>query len=273
MDHNDTHLPAMIQAARAAGVRIMHYFRPGADVSQNAEISLKGRDNPLTKADLEANEAIQQILTTTFPDYGWLSEETIDKQNRLEKQRVWIVDPLDGTKEFIQGVSEFAVSIALVEAGQTIAACLFNPPTDELFTAVVGHGSRRNGQPIQTSRTTQLNGAICLASNSETKRGDWEPFKNEFALIATGSIAYKLALLASGKADLTFTLTPKNEWDIAAGELLVREAHGQVTDINGRRIIFNQPSSKLRSVLATNGQLHPALLKRLANIPLNQDRR
>ncbi|HAT50624.1 MAG: 3'(2'),5'-bisphosphate nucleotidase CysQ [Nitrospirae bacterium] len=273
MDHTDIHLPAMIQAARNAGTRIMHYFRPGSDVSQSAGISHKGQDNPLTKADIEANETIQHTLMTAFPDYGWLSEEDTAPNNRLEKQRVWIVDPLDGTQEFIRGIPEFAVSIALAEAGQTIAACVFNPPLEALFTAVAGRGSRKNGKPIQTSRTTRLVGAVCLASNSETKRGDWEPFKNEFTMISLGSIAYKLATLASGQADLTFTLTPKNEWDIAAGELLVREAHGQITDKDGNRITFNQPAAKLRSVLATNGQLHPALLKRLANVPLNRDRR
>lgn len=273
MDHTDIHLPVMIQAARDAGTHIMHYFRSGSDISQSAGISHKGQDNPLTQADLEANETIHRILMTAFPDYGWLSEESTDPKDRLEKQRVWIVDPLDGTREFIRGIPEFAVSIALTEAGQTMAACVFNPPLDELFTAVIGRGSRKNGHHIQTSRTTQFIGAVCLASNSETKRGDWEPFKNEFAMIPLGSIAYKLATLASGKGDLTFTLTPKNEWDIAAGELLVREAHGQVTDKDGNRITFNQPSAKLRSVLATNGQLHPPLLKRLANVSLNQDRR
>lgn len=273
MTDMDQLLSIMVQAAKAAGHSIMNHYRPGQEVSTNTHIKEKGPDNPLTKADLEANEAIRSLLTAATPDYGWLSEETADNNDRLTKQRVWIVDPLDGTKEFAQGIPEFAVAIALVDAGLPIAACLFNPPKGELFTAIAGRGSQKNGRPIQASRTTHLTGATCLSSRSETKRGEWEPYKDEFTLMTTGSIAYKMAVLATGLADLTFTLTPKNEWDIAAGELLVREAHGQVTNKNGERITFNQPSPKLRSVLATNGQLHPALVRRLANVPLNQDRR
>ncbi|HIJ85185.1 MAG: 3'(2'),5'-bisphosphate nucleotidase CysQ [Magnetococcales bacterium] len=273
MENLDTSMDIMVQAARAAGIRIMNHFRHGIDISREAQVKQKGPDNPLTKADLEANETIQHILQHFAPDYGWLSEETTDHHDRLKQQRLWIVDPLDGTKEFVQGIPEFAVSIALVEEGLPIAACLYNPPLNELFTAIAGKGSRKNGQPIQTSRTTQLHRAVCLSSRSETQRGEWDPYKDEFTLMTTGSIAYKLAVLASGRADFTFTLTPKNEWDIAAGELLVREAHGQVTDKDGSRITFNQPSPRLRSVLATNGQLHPALLRRLAAVPLNQDLR
>ncbi|MBF0109514.1 MAG: 3'(2'),5'-bisphosphate nucleotidase CysQ [Magnetococcales bacterium] len=272
MNDNDQLLFAMIRAAREAGGRIMSHFRPGEDLTAHVEITQKGHDHPLTRADIEANEAILRILSAAAPDYGWLSEETDDSRERLAKKRVWIVDPLDGTKEFIRGVPEFAVSIALVEEGVPLLACLFNPAREELFTAIAGRGSRRNGQHIQTTRATRLAGAVCLASRSEMLRGDWASFKEEFALRTTGSIAYKLALLADGRADLTFTLTPKSEWDIAAGELLVREAHGQITDHEGRRFLFNQPRTRLPSVLATNGQLHPALLRRLAGVPLHPDR-
>ncbi|MBF0414600.1 MAG: 3'(2'),5'-bisphosphate nucleotidase CysQ [Magnetococcales bacterium] len=273
MEDIETHLPTMIQAARAAGALIMGHFRLGQDRSKSGKILEKGPDHPVTQADLEANEAIRNLLMASTPDYGWLSEETADSQDRLHKQRVWIVDPLDGTKEFIQGFPEFAVSIALVEEGRPVCACLYNPAKVELFTAIAGKGSRKNDRPIQTSRTTQLKHAVCLTSRSETSRGEWEPFKDEFTLKTTGSIAYKLALLASGAADFTFTLTPKNEWDVAAGILLVLEAHGQVTDKMGMRISFNQPSPKLSAILSSNGQLHPALLRRLASVPLNPDRR
>lgn len=273
MEDSETHLSTMIQAARNAGTLIMRHFRLHQDRTKTENIQEKGPDHPVTQADLEANEAIQSLLMASTPNYGWLSEETADNQNRLDKPRVWIVDPLDGTKEFIQGIPEFAVSIALVEEGLPLCACVYNPAKEELYTAVAGKGSRKNNQPIQTSRTTHLNKAVCLTSRSETKRGEWEPYKDEFTLKITGSIAYKLALLACGTGDFTFTLTPKNEWDIAAGTLLVREAHGQVTDKEGIRISFNQPSPRLPSVLSSNGQLHPALLRRLASVPLNQDRR
>jgi myo-inositol-1(or 4)-monophosphatase len=262
----------MEKAAIAAGEVIMKYYKEGEQVSNSAQVRDKGVNNPLTKADLEADTLLNKMLLEARPDYGWLSEETTDNTKRLEKKRVWVVDPIDGTKEFIIGLPQFAVSIGLIEDGKPIAACVHNPATKETFLAVLGSGSTLNGQPITTSTRSQLTGSTCLASRSETKRGDWDCFKSEFAITTMGSIAYKLALVAAGSYDISFTLTPKNEWDFCAGALLVTEAGGKITHKDGAECHYNKKNPLVRSLLASNGTLHSSLLQRLKDIPYGPDR-
>ncbi|MBF0358908.1 MAG: 3'(2'),5'-bisphosphate nucleotidase CysQ [Magnetococcales bacterium] len=262
----------MEEAAVAAGKIIMQYYREGQQVTNTAEVRHKSLNNPLTKADLEADLLLNKMLLEARPDYGWLSEETIDNPDRLTKKRVWVVDPIDGTKEFIAGLPQFAVSIGLVEDGKPIAACVHNPAAGETFLAVLGGGTSLNRQPVQTSPRSQLTGSTCLASRSETKRGDWDVFKGEFDLTIMGSIAYKLALVSAGHYDITFTLTPKNEWDFCAGELLVTEAGGQVTHKDGSKCRYNKKNPRVKSLLATNGSIHSSLLQRLEDIPYGPDR-
>ncbi|MBF0161272.1 MAG: 3'(2'),5'-bisphosphate nucleotidase CysQ [Magnetococcales bacterium] len=263
----------MEEAARLAGAAIMRHFQLGEPLSAHLRLMDKGHNNPLTQADLAADQCLRQTLLGNRPDYGWLSEEgTDDPVARMERQRVWIVDPMDGTKEFISGLPQFAVSIGLVERGSPVAACIFNPATRELFSAVRGGGAFCNGQRLQTSRNASLQGARCLASRSETKRGEWRSFAQALHITPMGSIAYKLALVASGRYDLTFTLTPKNEWDYCAGTLLLQEAGGRVSHKEGQPCLFNQKDPKVLSVLASNGPLHEPLLLSLEQTPLSPDR-
>ncbi|MBF0184218.1 MAG: 3'(2'),5'-bisphosphate nucleotidase CysQ [Magnetococcales bacterium] len=265
-------LALMVAAARQAGTAIMDYFQPGSAVAGHVRLQDKNGLHPLTKADLEANQRLHETLLGSHPEYGWLSEESVDNPERLQRQRVWIVDPMDGTKEFVKGLPQFAISIALVEAGEPVAACIYNPATDELFTATRHGGAHRNGTLISTSPQTQLQGATCLASRSETGRGEWSQFNQELQITAMGSIAYKLALVAAGLFDLTFTLTPKNEWDFCAGALLLQEAGGRISHKDGQTYRFNQADPQVRSVLASNGPLHESLLHYLRETPLSADR-
>lgn len=262
----------MQHAAKLAGSAIMNYYRPGKILSSKANVREKSKDNPLTNADTEADTLLKKTLLSERSDYGWLSEETSDNPKRLACHRVWVVDPIDGTKEFITGLPQFAVSIGLVEKDQPILACVYNPATDELFSAFKGGGTQLNGKPVTVSQRTDLQGASCLASRSETKRGEWDSFKSELVITTMGSIAYKLAMVASGRYDISFTLTPKNEWDYCAGMLLIQEAGGSVSHKGGERCRFNQHSPRITSVLATNGHLHSELLTRLKNTPLSADR-
>ncbi|MBF0096224.1 MAG: 3'(2'),5'-bisphosphate nucleotidase CysQ [Magnetococcales bacterium] len=265
-------LAVMEAAARQAGTAIMAYFQPGSRVASHVRLQDKGRNNPVTKADMEANRLLHDTLLAAFPDHGWLSEESADSPDRLCCQRVWIVDPMDGTKEFVKGLPQFAISIALVDAGQPIAACIYNPATAELFTATCYGGAHLNGQRISTSSRQQLPGASCLASHSESQRGEWIPFNQDLMITQMGSIAYKLALVAAGRFDLSFTLTPKNEWDFCAGALLLQEAGGRISHKDGRAFCFNQHNPQVRSVLASNGHLHDLLLRYLESTPLSPDR-
>lgn len=271
MNNLQLDLTLMEEAAKLAGTCIMHYFQPGAHIHAHANLKEKCLNNPLTQADLDADQLLRQKLLTNRPEYGWLSEETIDTSTRLSQQRVWVVDPIDGTKEFITGLPQFAVSIGLVDNGQPIAACVYNPASDELFSAVLHGGTRLNGKTINTSQNGTLQDASCLASRSETKRGEWETFKTILNITTMGSIAYKLALVASGRFDLTFTITPKNEWDFCAGTLLVQEAGGRVSHKDGQPCRFNQQNPRVRSVLASNGRLHTELLSLLKKTPLSAD--
>ncbi|MBF0124843.1 MAG: 3'(2'),5'-bisphosphate nucleotidase CysQ [Magnetococcales bacterium] len=259
--------------ARQTGALIMRYYRPGESPDPRSWVGSKGVDNPVTQADMEANALLHQMLMTATPNYGWLSEESPDHPERLEQQRVWVIDPIDGTREFIRGQPQFAISIGLVEQGRPLLGCVYNPAREQLFMAWHQGGSYLNDQLVRVSNRQQLLGASCLSSYSETYRGEWEPFRDELQLTVMGSVAYKLALVASGYYDLTFTLAPKSEWDICAGLLLVKCGGGRVTDQQGNDLLFNRPLPQLTSVLASNGTLHPALLQRLAQVPLSPGQR
>ncbi len=230
--YND--LKLAINDSLKAGEIIMQYY------CDDYEIKEKGYHNPVTTADKEADSYLKSTLMSARPQYGWLSEETVDSKNRLNKEKVWIVDPLDGTKEFIEGVPQFVVSIALVEKGIPIIGVLHNPVTKETFHAAKGEGAYLNQGQYRCSIKDSTRDMVILNSRSETRRGLWEPYKKHFKeLRPIGSVAYKMGLTAIGKADIFATLRPKNEWDICAGTCLINEAGGKVINLNGKDITFN----------------------------------
>ena len=228
-------LTTVVEAAREAGKILCGYFK--ADY----EIKDKGYHNPVTTADYASNHYLEEHLREVFPEYGWLSEETADNKERLKRERVWVVDPLDGTKEFIEGLPQFVVSIALVENGVPILGVLYNPVTGETFSAVKGQGATLNDEPIKASKLEHLEEAEIFNSRSETRRGLWEPYQPHFRrLIPMGSVAYKLGLTAAGKADVFATLRPKNEWDVCAGHMILREAGADLLVLNGKGLTYNR---------------------------------
>ena len=242
-------LTVAVHAARSAGEIVRSYYEGRVESWE------KSKDNPLTHADLEANQKIQSLIAEAFPDDGWLSEETADSRERLTKKRAWIIDPLDGTKEFIQHIPELCVCIALVEDGRPIVGVEYNPIRDEMFTAARGHGLRLNGALASVSKVARLADAQVLASRSEDKRGEWDPYKALMKVTLTGSVAYKLALIAAGRADATFSLTPKNEWDVCAGTMLIEEGGGRMTDCKGAPLRFNRENPLLPGIIASNAAL------------------
>jgi myo-inositol-1(or 4)-monophosphatase len=197
-------------------------FTPG-----RVEVERKQGGDPVTEADRRVDRCLRELLPS--PGEGWLSEETRDDAQRLTCERVWVVDPLDGTREFVEGLPEWCVSVGLVEGGRAVAGGILNPATGQLFLGSIEHGLTLNGAPAAPSDRAGLSGATMLASRSEVRRGEWERFTDPpFEVVPCGSVAYKLAQVAAGLADLTWTLVPKHEWDVAAGVALVLAAGGDV---------------------------------------------
>lgn len=256
----DFHLHALVKAIQKAGHAVMRVLEEGFETTQ------KSNRDPVTTADLEANRILKEALTRAFPDYGWLSEETRDDSDRLKKRWVWIVDPIDGTKEFVSGIPEFAISVALVQDGLPILAAVFNPATDELFTAAHGAGAWLNGERIRAKRQIGKR-LVILASRTEFDHGHFQPFEALVEVRPVGSVAYKLALTAAGRADGTFSLESKNEWDISAGVLLVKESGGKITDNQGKSFLFNRANPLVSGVLAASADAYNQVQALLQNTP------
>jgi myo-inositol-1(or 4)-monophosphatase len=246
-----------IQSALEAAREVLSRYTSGAIASE-----YKVGHDPVTEADREVDAVLRRELLREGE--GWLSEESVDDPSRLEKSRVWVVDPLDGTREFIAGIPEFCVSVAMVENGIPIAGGICNPATNEIFIGSRESGVTYNGKPAQPSQRKELNGAMVLASRSEVKRGEWKQFESaNFKVRPMGSVAYKLALVSAGLADITFTLVPKNEWDVAAGAALVESAGGWVRTLDNQPLRCNNPNPLLSGLLAGGPNLRQELMSRL----------
>ena len=250
-------LAAAVEAARAAGEAIRTAF------GHEQAVTFKSGDDPLTAADSAADRCIRERLQAAFPADGWLSEEG-DARPAAEAGRVWVVDPLDGTREFVQHIPEFAVSIALAVDGQPVVAVVYNPVRDHLVSAVRHAGVVVDGRPAATSTAVDLATAIVLASRSEVRRGQWSPFEERCRVLPTGSIAYKMALVATGEADATISLAPKHGWDVCAGVLLVEEAGGKVSTLDGTALDLSRPEALLDGLIADNARLHDQLVAAVA---------
>lgn len=239
-----------IQSALEAAERAVRPFTPGAvDFEEKS-----GQGGPVTAADLAVNEVLRRILPE--PEDGWLSEETADDRERLGCRRVWVVDPLDGTREFVEGVPEWCISVGLVEDGEPVAGGIHVPSRGMTVVGSVETGVTLNGEPRQCHWRESLEGAVILASRSEWKRGEWDRYAGApFEVQPCGSVAFKLAQVAVGIADGTWTLVPKHEWDVAAGAALVTAAGGSVLLADGTRPKFNRSRTEIPNFLAGGAAL------------------
>jgi myo-inositol-1(or 4)-monophosphatase len=243
-----------IQSALEAARDVLSRFTSGA-----IEAEYKAGHDPVTEADRSVDAVLRAELLRDGE--GWLSEESVDDYTRLDKTRVWVVDPLDGTREFVAGIPEFCVSVGMVENGRPVAGGICNPATNEIFLGAIDSGITYNGNPAKPSQRTSLEGSLILASRSEMKRGEWKAFNNpSFKVRPMGSVAYKLALVSAGLADVTFTLTPKNEWDVAAGVALVDSAGGYVRTLDNAPLRGNRRNPLLSGLLACGPGLSDQLL-------------
>jgi len=265
--HSQAETLQRIQAALEAARQVFTRFTSGA-----IEAEYKAGHDPVTDADKSVDAVLRKELLREGE--GWLSEESVDDLSRLDKTRVWIVDPLDGTREFVAGIPEFCVSVAMVEDGIPVAGGICNPATNEIFLGSLDSGVIYNGKPVRTSQRTSLGGALVLASRSEMKRGEWKRFQNtSLKLRFVGSVAYKLALVSAGLADATFTLTPKHEWDIAGGAALVVSGGGFVSTLENSALQCNNRSPLLSGLLACGPRMRDELLALVnEHLPANSGR-
>jgi len=246
-----------IRTAIEAAKEVFARYTPGEIAAE-----YKAGHDPVTEADRALDRVLRKSLLRQGE--GWLSEESADDLSRLQAERVWVVDPLDGTREFVQGIPEFSVSIAMIERGQPVAGGIANPATQEVFLGAMDCGLTYNGKPAEASRRTELEGTVVLASRSEIKRGEWQEFENApFRIQPMGSVAYKLARVAAGLADITFTLTPKHEWDVAAGAALVLSGGGFVQPLNAP-LACNRENPLFDGLIACGPLLKDKVLEFLA---------
>lgn len=247
-------LEVAIAAAREAGDILLRHYERGSESWEKSE------DNPVTAADLESDRAIAHRLREAFPDDGLLSEETVHDPKRGEKRRVWIVDPMDGTKEFTKKIPEFCASIALAEDGEPVLGVILNPPAGVCIWATRGGGTWRDGARVHVNEPPSLDEAVVIASRTEISRNQFEPYEGWFKeLRPVGSIAWKLACIACGEGDLNVSVAPKNEWDVCAGDVLVREAGGSYLSFDGETRTYNQPKTLIEAGMAAGA---PRLLER-----------
>ena len=246
-----------LELARAAvleaGAIAMGYFRTGHATWE------KEPGQIVTDADIAVDRFLRDRLIGARPGDAWLSEETVDDRARLDTARVWIVDPIDGTRSFAQGTPEFTISVALVADGRPIVGLLLNPASGQLFEAVHGGGAMLDGSVMRV-RTTSLAGARIVCSQSENRRRRFDAMLPGCDVSSIGSLALKLALVAAGRFDGYLTWRRTNDWDIAAAMLLVQEAGGRITDGGGGDVVLNRPSLRHDGILAASPDLHRELL-------------
>ncbi|QIE46400.1 3'(2'),5'-bisphosphate nucleotidase CysQ [Pseudohalocynthiibacter aestuariivivens] len=219
---------------------------------------------PVTEADLAVNETLETILRRARPGYGWLSEESEDSPARLDAEHVFIIDPIDGTRSFIEGSGAWAHSIAIARRGVVMAAVIYLPRKDKLYAATAGQGATLNGTPLRVSAQAAMDGATVLGTKPTYAPENWRIPLPAFQRAYRPSLAYRLACVAEGRFDAMLTLRPTWEWDVAAGDLILREAGAQVSDRRGEVLRFNNAVPQVGGVIAAGPALHRELLGALA---------
>ncbi len=248
---NSPDLDLLIQAARTSGEIATGYFNATPEVWEKS-----GGQGPVTEADLHVNRQLEADLQAARPDYGWLSEETEDGDARQATDRLFVVDPIDGTRSFIQGSEDWAHSLAIVENGIVTVGVVYLPMRDLMYTAQLGQGAQCNGVPLSTTKDKPIEAATVLTAKPNMDPKFWADEAPPFQRVFRSSLAYRLALVAQGQFDAMLTLRPTWEWDVAAGSLLVTEAGGTVSDQAGKLPGFNNAHPQLHGMVAAGGVHH-----------------
>lgn len=255
-------LAILVDAARAAGEGTLSAFRPGGRTA--ATVSWKDGGSPVTEADRAADALLAARLRPAFPQAGWLSEETLDDPARLACRQALVVDPIDGTRGFMNGDDRYAVCVALVEAGRPVAAVVHLPARGETFAAALGAGASLNGAPIAVSGAQALSGARVAGPTpfmDALFRQTQARAEGPVLVEPRGpSLAYRLISVACGRLDAAFASARAHDWDLAAADLILHEAGGSLTDLEGIRPIYNRPETRHPELAAAPIALREAVL-------------
>lgn len=255
-------LELIIKAARDVGEVALKMREAGLD------IATKEGGSPVTNADIHVDQLLKERLGAARPDYGWLSEETADDIARLEQRRLFVVDPIDGTVAYMKGRPWWAVSIAVVEDGKPVAGVVHAPSLNETYAATRGGGATLNGKPIQASDVADIEDCAMLGDAKMFLHPSWPQAWPSMKIETRNSIAYRMCLVASGAFDAAVALSGKNEWDLAAADLICQEAGAIATDHLGRAFIYNDPNPRAPSLICAAPALHPLLIERVNHIEL-----
>ena len=222
-----------------------------------------GGAGPVTEADLAVNACFENVLREARPDYGWLSEETEDTPDRLNRDTIFIVDPIDGTRSFVEGSRTWAHSVAVAHRGEVVAGAVYLPMRDMLYAAAKGQGATLNGEQLTVSSRSGLAGADVLAARPMLEPRHWPKGVPDVKRSHRPSLAYRLGLVGQGRFDAMLTFRPTWEWDVAAGALIVEEAKGVCTDKAGGALRFNNPTPQLNGMIAASDSIHAGLMMAL----------
>jgi myo-inositol-1(or 4)-monophosphatase len=256
----ETELTVAKKLATEAGALLRHHR------SAPIEVRHKANGEVVTAADGAADDLIRRGLASAFPTDAIFSEEAADSPDRLSSSRVWIVDPVDGTSDFIGGGDAFCVSIGFVLNRRAVLGVVYNPVRDELFAGCEASPVTLNNEPVRVSEVADLRSARLSVSRKEWTRG-LEKLATSLPIVPMASVAYKLARVAAGLDDGMFYVKPRKQWDICAGVALVLAAGGRATLLDGREIAFNGSDPKLpQGIIATGPELHKGLLEALRRL-------
>ncbi|HKT75262.1 MAG TPA: inositol monophosphatase family protein [Sphingobium sp.] len=255
MPEAEIDLRALVSAVSDAADRALTLWAGGQTQVRQWE---KVPGHPVCEADLEIDQMLRESLGAVDPSAGWLSEETADTVHRLALDRVWVVDPIDGTRDYLRGRPGWAVSVALVERGAVRIGLLAAPARNELWVARAGEGATRNGRLLRAGSRALLPGARVPAD--QLPRHD----RDLVTVDKPNSIALRMAMVAADEADLVATVRWGNEWDVAAAALIAQEAGAIVTDALGDALAFNRPQPTAFGLLCTAPGIHAAAAQRLA---------
>jgi myo-inositol-1(or 4)-monophosphatase len=251
----------LIETVRDAGALALSMFRT------ELRNWTKGASSPVSEADIAVNDLIERKLRAATPHYGWLSEESVDDPSRLGKQRVWIVDPIDGTRGYLAGHDDWCVSVALVEGASPLLAAVFAPATDEFFLAARGQGASRNGVPVRATPGDTLVFSRIAGPKPLVERLDRS--RNDVVLHPRiGSLALRLCRVADGRIDAAFAGGQSRDWDLAAADLIVHEANGRMTSIEGDAILYNRAEVTHGVLVAAGRDRHARIIAHFQGHPL-----